>query len=58
VIVIPIIGIIASLILGGWEITILVFSLSNQEGITKKTSGLIIFGIGILAAVIWLFTGI
>jgi hypothetical protein len=58
VIVIPIIGVIASLILGGWEITILVFSLSNQEGITKKTAGLIIFGIGIIAAVLFLFTGI
>lgn len=58
VIVIPIIGIILSLILGGWEITILVYSLANQEGITKKTAGLVIFGIGIIAGILWLLTGI
>ncbi|MFI5412377.1 MAG: hypothetical protein ACHQX1_00615 [Candidatus Micrarchaeales archaeon] len=53
-IAIPAINILVFIIAAGWQITILVYSLANQEEISKTKAGLLIFVLGIIASIVWL----
>ncbi len=48
-IVIPFVGIAIVLMAIGWQVTILVYSLANQENISKAKASLLIFVLGIIA---------
>lgn len=57
VIVIPLLNLILVPLLVGWQFVILVYSLANQEAISKKMAGALILVTGIIGWIVGLFLG-